>query len=90
MVDGGHVTDVPSSITHYYVLSRDSVRTIFMIAALNDLKVLSCDIKNAYLTDTTREKIWTIARPEFGSEKGSIMMAVRALYGLKLSGKAFR
>ena len=89
MVAGGHVNDVSSSITYSSVVSRDSVRTIFMIAALNDLKVLSCDIKNAYLTATTREKIWTIARPEFGSEKGSIMMVVRALYGLKSSGAAF-
>ena len=67
MVAGGHETNVPSRITYSYVVSRDSVRILFMIAALNDLKVLGCDIQNAYLTAPTREKIWTIAGPEFGS-----------------------
>ena len=90
MVPGGHVTDVPSSITYYCVVLRDSAQILFMIALLNYLKVLSCDIQNEYLTAPTWEKIWIIAGLEFGSEKGSIMMAVRALYGLKLSGKAFR
>ena len=37
-----------------------------------------------------REKIWTYAGPEFGSEKGSIMLIRKVLYGLKSSGEAFR
>ena len=74
MVAGGHVNDVPSSITYYCVVLRDSAQILFMIALLNYLKVLSCDIQNAYLTAPTREKIWTIDGPEFGSEKGCIMM----------------
>ena len=90
IVAGGHVTYVPSRITYSSVVSRDSVRILFMIAALNDLKVLGCDIQNAYLTAPTRDKIWTIAGPEFGSKKGCIVMAVQALYGLKLSGAAFQ
>ena len=90
MVAGGNVTDVPSSITYSYVASIDSVQILFMISALNDLKVLGCDIQTAYLTAPTREKIWTIAGPEFGSEKGYMMMVVRALYCLKSSGAAFR
>ena len=44
---------------------------------------------NAYLTAKCREKIWTISGPEFGTEAGKIMI-VRALYGLKSSGAAFR
>ena len=32
----------------------------------------------------------TIAGPEFGSEEGNIFIIVRALYGLKSSGAAFR
>ena len=60
------------------------------IAALNDLKVLACKIQNAYLTAKSREKIWTIAGPEFGSDAGKLMIAVRALYDLKYSGAAFR
>ena len=56
----------------------------------NNLKALGCDIQNAYLTVKYREKIWTVAGPEFGSEEGKTMLVVRALYGLKSSGAAFR
>jgi hypothetical protein len=61
-----------------------------MIAALNDLKLLSCDIQNAYLTADCREHIYCIAGLEFGSDAGSIMIIRKALYGLKMSGAAFR
>ena len=81
MVASGHVTDVPHSLTSSSVVSRDSVRIAFTIAALNGLKVLGCDIQNAYLTAPTLEKVWTVARAEFGSEKGKIRLIVRALCG---------
>lgn len=91
MVAGGHMTETPSTLTYSSVVSRDSVRIALMIAALNDLKVLACDIQNAYLTAPCREKVWTIAGPEFGPEDcGKKMLIVRALYGLKSSGAAFR
>ena len=60
------------------------------MAALNGLNIMACDIQNAYQTADCREKIWTIARPEFGSEKGTPMVIHKALYGLKSSGAAFR
>ena len=90
-VAGGHTTEVPESlITYASVVSRDSVRIALTIAALNDLKVMACDIQNAYLTADCREKIWTIAGPEFGSEAGTIFIIKKALYGLKSAGAAFR
>ena len=37
-----------------------------------------------------REKIWTVAGPEFGpDDQGKNMLVVRALYGLTSSGAAF-
>lgn len=89
-VAGGHVTDPPASITYSSVVTRESVRIALLVAALNDLEVLSADIQNAYLHAKCREKIWCIAGPEFGSDEGRIMIIVRALYGLKSSGAAFR
>jgi Reverse transcriptase (RNA-dependent DNA polymerase) len=90
-VAGGHTTEVPDSlITYASVVSRDSVRIALTIAALNDLKVMACDIQNAYLTADCREKIWTVAGPEFGSEAGTIFLIKKALYGLKSAGAAFR
>jgi len=44
------------------------------------------DVSNAYLNTPCHEKIWTHAGREFGSDEGSIMIIVRALYGLKTSG----
>ena len=60
------------------------------LAALNDLEVKTADIKNAYLTAPVTEKIWTVLGPEFGPDCGKKAIVVRALYGLKSAGAAFR
>ena len=60
------------------------------IATLNGLKVLACDIHNAFLTAKCREKFYTRAGPEFGSDQGKLMLITRALYGLKTSSASFR
>ena len=90
-VAGGHMTKPPSSMTYASVVSRESVRIILTLAALNGLDVLSSDIQNAYLTAPTKEKIWTTCGAEFGGEdSGKRAVIVRALYGLRGSGAAFR
>ena len=89
-VAGGHLTEPPASITYSSVVSRDSVRLAFLIAALNDLDVTACDVGNAYLNAPCREKIWFVAGPEFGSRQGTVIKVVRALYGLKSSGASWR
>ena len=90
LVAGGHTTDAPATLTYSSVVPHDSVWIALTIAALNQLEVMACDIQNAYLTANCREKIWTRAGPEFGSESGTIMLIRKALYGLKSSGTAFR
>lgn len=85
LVADGHKTRPASSITYSSVVSRDSVRIALTIASLNSLEVSACDIGNAYLNAQCREKLWTIAGPEF-----SIMIIARALYGLKSSEAAWR
>ena len=55
-VGDGHKTETPSSVTYSSVVSRDSVRIILMLAALNDLDIEGADIENAYLTAPCREK----------------------------------
>lgn len=87
---GGHKTDLPTSQTYPSVVLQDTVRIAFVIAALNDLDVMSCDIGNAYLNAPCREKIWCVAGTEFGSNKGKVLLVVRALYGLKSSGASWR
>jgi len=66
LVAGGHTTDTPTSLTYSSVVSCDSVRIAFMLAAINDLNLSACDIGNAYLNAPCREKIWTVAGSEFG------------------------
>ena len=89
-VAGGHMTEAPASITYSSVVSRDSVRLAFLIAALNDIEIIACDVGNAYLNAPCREKVWFVAGPEFGSRQGTVVKVVRALYGLKSSGAAWR
>jgi hypothetical protein len=89
-VAGGHTTETPTSLTYSSVVSRDSIRIAFLMAALLDVNVMSCDISNAYLNAPCREKIWFVAGPEFGSQQGQVVKIVRALYGLKSSGASWR
>jgi hypothetical protein len=89
-VAGGHMTETPTSITYSSVVSRESVRIAFLLAALNNLDILVADVGNAYLNADCKEKIWTVAGPEFGSNEGKVMLIKKALYGLKSSGAAWR
>jgi hypothetical protein len=89
-VADGHLTEPPVSVTYSSVVSRDSVRLAFLLAALNDLDIVACDVGNAYLNAPCREKIWFVAGPEFGSRQGTVKKIVKALYGLKSSGAAWR
>ena len=89
-VAGGHTKETPASLTYSSVVSRDSVRNILLIAALNGLQVMAFDIQNAYLIANCHEKIWTYAGPEFGSECRQPMIIKKALYGLTLRGTTFR
>ena len=54
---GGRLTSIPISMTHSSVVSRESVRIAFLIAALNELEVWAIDIQNVYLNATTKEKV---------------------------------
>jgi hypothetical protein len=89
-VANGHPTEVPASMTYSSVVSRDSVRIGLLIAALNDLEIMTCDIQNAFLNADCREQCFIRAGKEFGSEAGTLMIIRKALYGLKSSGAAFR
>ena len=47
MVAGGHTWETPASLNYSSVVSRDSVRIALLIAALNDLDIMACDIGSA-------------------------------------------
>ena len=66
------------------------MRSVFLIAALNDLDMIIFDIGNADLNTSTTEKLFTYAGAEFGEDKGELCVIVRALYGFKSSGAVYR
>ena len=90
LVAGGHMTEAPKCMTYSSVVSRETVRLALTLAALNDLEVKSGDIQNAYITAPITEKVWTVLGPMFGADAGKKAIIVRALYGLKSAGAAFR
>ena len=90
LVAGASYTEPECGITYASVVSRESVWIAFMVAALNGLDILCCDIGNAYLNAPCREKVWTTCGPEFGPNEGKKALIVWALYGLKSSGSSFR
>ncbi|KAI2493498.1 Reverse transcriptase (RNA-dependent DNA polymerase) [Fragilaria crotonensis] len=90
LVAGGHQTDPPKESTYSSVVSRDSIRIAFTLAALNDLDVLSADVQGHTLM-LQRRRRFTTAGLEFGADKvGRPVLIVRALYGLKSSGARWR
>ncbi len=83
---------MPAHTTFSSVASRDSIRLGFLIAAINGLDVLAGDIGNAFLNAPNREKVHvTCGKELFGPEhEGKTAVVVRALYGLKSAGAAWR
>jgi Reverse transcriptase (RNA-dependent DNA polymerase) len=90
-VAGGNTMEPPAEVTYSSVVSRESIRIGFLIAALNDLEICAADVTNAYINANCRQKIRTVTGPEFGAtEQGTVMNIKKALYGLKSSGAAWR
>ncbi|KAI2497125.1 Reverse transcriptase (RNA-dependent DNA polymerase) [Fragilaria crotonensis] len=81
LVARGSMTEATKEETFASVVSRDTVRLFFLLAALNDLDVLSCDIQNAYLAAPNKEKVWTKFTdqlgPEYNGKKAIIAKAFR-------------
>jgi Reverse transcriptase (RNA-dependent DNA polymerase) len=86
-VAGGHKTDTPIGSIYSGVVSLEGIRIVTLIAEMNNMELWATDVGNAYLESYTEEKVCFIAGPELGALEGSLMIIVKALYGLKSSGK---
>ena len=90
-VAGGHKTETPEAPTYASVILCESICIGLLMAALNDLEVMSADIAGAYLNAPCMEKVYTCCGLEFGAEYvGRITIISKALYGLKTSAFALR
>ena len=87
LVAEGHLT--PESIENIYsgVTSLRNLRLVICLGKLNNLNIWGADIVNAYLEAFTDQKLNMVAGPEFQELEGYILMFLKALYGLKSSGK---
>ena len=76
-VVGGHTTIAPSLMTYSSVMSCNSVRLlVFLIVVLNDIDIMSCDLKNAYLNAPCQEKIWYVGGLKCGEDQGKVCVIV--------------
>ena len=60
---------------------------MIFLGKLSNLDIWGADIGNAYLEEFTDEKLYIVAGPEFQELEGYILIFLKALYGLKSSGK---
>lgn len=89
-VAGGHMTaPLHQEDTYSSVVSLDTVRLAFIAAELMGMDIVAADIGSAYIQAQTKERVYTIAGPEFGKFEGYILIVVKALYGLQTSGNAW-
>ena len=90
LIDGGHKTEVPNDSVYSCVVSRESVRLVFLTTSLNDLKIKAIDIQNSYLDSPTKEKVHILCDPEFDSNQDRTPVVVQARHEIRSSGVCFR
>ena len=86
-ITGGHLT--PEAVENIYsgVVSLRNLRVVIFLGKLNNLDIWGADIGNAYLEAFTDEKAYVVAGSEFEELEGYNLIFLKAIYGLKSSGK---
>lgn len=87
----GHTTDPPNSMTCDSAVSRESVRITLLLVSLNNVELITGNIAGAHIHTPTTEKLVHRVGGEYGSIiNGTVLVMVRALYGIKTSINACR
>lgn len=83
----GHKTENTLEGVYSGVVLLRGFQLVIFLAELNNLEVWGTDVGSAYLQAPTRERLYTIVAPYFGTYKGYVLVVRKALYRLKLGGK---
>ena len=89
VANNGHLTDIPLESVYSGIVSLRGLRTCIFLAELNDMEPWATDISSAYLEAYTTKNVYIRAGPEFNELEGHLLIIIKALYGLRLSGNAF-
>ena len=83
----GHLTPEPVENIYSGVVSLRNLMLVIFLGKLNHLDLWGADIGNAFLETYTDEKLYIVAGPKFQELEGYFLIFLKALYGLKSSGK---
>jgi hypothetical protein len=80
-VGGGHMTEKLDyeETTSTRMIALDTVRLAFLSMTLLGLLCITGDVNSAYLLALTKERVYTIAGPEYGSIQGRVMIIDKSL-----------
>ena len=87
LVADGQLTDVPLESVYSGVVYLRGIHLLIFLAELNGMEIWASDIGNAYLEAYTTERVCIMAGPKFGNLEGHRLVIIKALYGLRSSGK---
>ena len=79
LVAGGNWTENPTEDVYSTVISFEGICLGIVCAVIFGLKIMVCDIGNAYLHAKTKEKVYTVAGPKFGPLQGQVLLIKQAL-----------
>ena len=83
----GHLTPEPIENIYSVVVSLRNLMLVIFLGKLNHIDLWGTDIGNTYIEAFTDEKLYIVDGPEFQETEGYILIFLKALYGLKSSGK---
>jgi hypothetical protein len=76
-----HLKDTNTESVHSGVVSLHGIWLVVFLAELNGLELWGVDFGNAYLESKTKEEVYIVDGPEFGSLEGHTLLVDKLLYG---------